>query len=137
MLSSTNGVLEVKLKAHQASIALDTARSPVSNALVFSYELVRGTASNGQSRGENLYPGPTLNVYPGETLIVHLANEMTNLTIADYQDPASTHKGHSVPLYPGTLNPSPYNLHVHGLHVSPSGNSDNVLLSIPAGYTNT
>ncbi|MFM2004975.1 MAG: hypothetical protein RLZZ09_630, partial [Pseudomonadota bacterium] len=136
-LSSTNGVLEVKLKAHQASIALDTARSPISNALVFSYELIRGAASNGQSRGENLYPGPTLNVYPGETLIVHLANEMTNLTIADYQDPAWTHKGHSVPLYPGNLNPSPYNLHVHGLHVSPSGNSDNVLLSIPAGYTNT
>jgi hypothetical protein len=29
---------------------------------------------------------------------------------------------------------SPLNLHVHGVHVSPKGNSDNVLLHIPAGF---
>ncbi len=32
---------------------------------------------------------------------------------------------------------SPLNLHVHGLHVSPKGNSDNVLLHIPDGMANT
>ena len=32
---------------------------------------------------------------------------------------------------------SPLNLHVHGLHVSPKGNADNVLLHIPAGMANT
>lgn len=136
-LSSVDDVLEVTLRARQGDILLDTARNPVKNALVFSYELNRGTASNGKTQGDNLYPGPTLNVYPGQTLIVHLVNELTNLTIRDYQDPAFTHKGNHVPLRPIALNPSPYNLHVHGLHVSPSGNSDNVLLDIPAGFTNT
>jgi FtsP/CotA-like multicopper oxidase with cupredoxin domain len=32
---------------------------------------------------------------------------------------------------------SPLNLHVHGVHVSPKGNADNVLLHIPAGMSNT
>ena len=32
---------------------------------------------------------------------------------------------------------SPLNLHVHGVHVSPKGNADNVMLHIPAGMSNT
>ena len=48
-----------------------------------------------------------------------------------------TPKGGEVPIYPPTLTESPLNLHTHGLHVSPSGNADNVLLSIPAGMGNT
>ena len=56
--------------------------------LVFAYELIRGTASNGQMSGDNLYPAPTLQVFPGETLIVHLDNAMTGLTIRDFFDPA-------------------------------------------------
>ena len=32
---------------------------------------------------------------------------------------------------------SPFNLHVHGIHVSPKGNADNVMLHIPAGRSNT
>ena len=32
---------------------------------------------------------------------------------------------------------SPINLHVHGVHVSPKGNADNVMLHIPAGMSNT
>lgn len=46
-------------------------------------------------------------------------------------------KGGEVPIYPPALTESPLNLHTHGLHVSPSGNADNVLLSIPAGMGNT
>ena len=42
-----------------------------------------------------------------------------------------------MPLYPEQLTSSPLNLHVHGLHVSPKGNSDNVMLHIPAGMSNT
>src|SRR6185369_18063603 len=51
--------------------------------------------------------------------------------------PAFTAQGKTVPLQPKQLTSAPFNLHVHGLHVSPSGNSDNVLLDIPPGYTNT
>src|SRR5260370_8368398 len=32
---------------------------------------------------------------------------------------------------------SPINLHIHGAHISPRGNADNVLLHIPAGMSNT
>jgi suppressor of ftsI len=44
-------------------------------------------------------PGPTLRLRPGETLGISLTNRMDEMT----------------------------NFHTHGLHVSPSGNSDNVL----------
>lgn len=54
---------------------------------------------------EESYPGPTLEVLPADTLRVQLINDTDENT----------------------------NLHTHGLHVSPSGNSDNVLLSIEPG----
>ena len=38
--------------------------------------MIRGTASDGQRSGANLYPAPTLQVFPGETLIVHLENDL-------------------------------------------------------------
>ena len=50
-------------------------------------------------------PGPRMEVKPGEHLRVRLDNRL----------------------------PEPTNLHLHGLHVSPSGNSDNVFLEIPPG----
>ena len=48
-----------------------------------------------------------------------------------------TRQGQEVPLYPAQLTSSPLNLHVHGLHVCPKGNADNVMLHIPAGMSNT
>ncbi|HEU0316728.1 MAG TPA: multicopper oxidase family protein, partial [Solirubrobacteraceae bacterium] len=48
-------------------------------------------------------PAPTLVLCPGDRLTVHLNNQL----------------------------PLPTNLHVHGLHVSPAGNGDNVFVSIP------
>ncbi|WP_337459756.1 multicopper oxidase family protein [Salinibacterium sp. PAMC 21357] len=50
-------------------------------------------------------PGPTLRVRAGETLSVSLRNGLSD----------------------------PSNLHVHGLHVSPENNSDNVFVTIAAG----
>ena len=125
------------LTAHQGRIHLDTVAVPVENALIFGYELIRGTASNGQMSGDNLYPSPTLQVSPGETLIVHFANGLTGLTIRDFFNPKYTAKGEEVPLYPEQMMSSPLNLHTHGLHVSPKGNSDNVMLHIPGGMSNT
>jgi hypothetical protein len=67
-LASKDGVLEVTLTAHQGEVRLDTVAKPVKNFLVFAYDLVRGTASNGQTSGDNLYPAPTLRVSPGGQL---------------------------------------------------------------------
>lgn len=52
-------------------------------------------------------PGPTLRFRPGDLVRVALVNAMPEMT----------------------------NLHVHGLHVSPSGNSDNIFLHIGPGQT--
>src|SRR5829696_95696 len=52
-------------------------------------------------------PGPTLRLHPGETLGVTLTNQLDQ----------------------------PTNLHTHGLHVSPAGNSDNVFVHVMPGET--
>lgn len=136
-LSSKEGVLEVTLTAHQGHARLDTVAAPVQNMLVFGYKLIRGTPSNGEMSGDNLYPSPTLQVFPGETLIVHFENALTDLTIRDFFDPKYSAKGEEVPLYPEMMTSSPINLHIHGVHISPKGNADNVMLHIPSGMSNT
>jgi hypothetical protein len=136
-LASKDGVLEVRLTARQGQATLDTVMTPVQNFLLFGHELIRGTASDGKSSGDNLYPAPTLQVFPGEKLIVHFENGLTGLTIRDYFSPQYTPKDRSVPIYPEQLTSSPVNLHTHGLHISPKGNADNVLLHIPPGMSNT
>jgi FtsP/CotA-like multicopper oxidase with cupredoxin domain len=69
--------------------------------------------------------GPALDVRPGDTLRVQLENQL------DPQDPSclpTPPPGLGVPPGVGCYNTT--NLHTHGLHVSPAGNSDNVLLNI-------
>ena len=136
-LASKDGVLEVRLTARQGEATLDTVASPVQNFLLFDYEVVRGTASDGKVSGGNLYPAPTLQVYPGETLIVHFENGLSGLTIRDYFSPQYTPAGQPIPIYPAQMTSSPINLHTHGAHISPKGNADNVLLHIPPGMSNT
>ncbi len=136
-LASKEGVLEVRLTARQGQATLDTVATPVQNFLLFDYEVIRGTASDGETSGGNLYPAPTLQVFPGERLIVHFGNDLAGLTIRDYFNPQYTPKGQPVPIYPEQMTSSPLNLHTHGLHISPKGNADNVLLHIPPGMSNT
>ena len=137
VLSSKDGVLEVTLTAHQGTARFDTVAQPVKNLLLFGYKLNRGSASNGQAAADNLYPSPTLQVSPGETLIVHYENALEGLTITDFFDPKYAPKGEPAPIYPSPMTSSPLNLHVHGVHVSPKGNADNVMLHIPPGMANT
>src|SRR6516164_10122175 len=59
-LASKDGVLEVRLTARQGQATLDTVATPLQNFLLFDYEVIRGTASDGRSSGGNLYPAPTL-----------------------------------------------------------------------------
>ena len=136
-LTSKDGVLEVRLTARQGQATLDTVATPVQNFLLFDYEVIRGTASDGQRSGGNRYPAPTLQVFPGERLIVHFENGLSDLTIRDYFIPQYTAKDQTVPLYPEAMTSSPINLHTHGAHISPKGNADNVMLHIPPGMSNT
>ena len=69
--------------------------------------------------------GPVLDVKPGDTLRVQFINSL------DKNDPScldTPPAGLSLPPGVGCFNTT--NLHTHGLHVSPAGNSDNVLLNI-------
>jgi hypothetical protein len=66
VLTSKNGVLEVRLTAKQGQATLDTVATPVQNFLLFDYEVIRGTASDGQKSGGNLYPAPKLQVFPAK-----------------------------------------------------------------------
>jgi FtsP/CotA-like multicopper oxidase with cupredoxin domain len=136
-LSSKDGVLEVRLSAHQGTVNLDTVAQPTTNFLVYGYQLIKGVSSDGSTKADQVYPAPTLHVAPGERLIVHYDNDLQGLTIRDFYNPAFTPTGAEVPIYPPALESAPLNLHTHGLHVSPSGNADNVLLDIPAGMGNT
>jgi FtsP/CotA-like multicopper oxidase with cupredoxin domain len=65
--------------------------------------------------------GPLIDTKPGTTLRVNLKNDLSK------DDPSCPH-GLDPVGQPGCFNT--INMHFHGLHVSPSGNSDNVLLNI-------
>ena len=73
--------------------------------------------------------GPTLRLKPGDTLDMLLANQLPRESAAEvaaqFQQEASNAHIDTVPHSYNTTN-----LHTHGLHVSPEGNSDNVLLAI-------
>src|SRR5947209_11541666 len=99
-LTSKDGLLEVRLTARQGQARLDTVAMPVQNLLLFDYELIHGTASDGRSSGGNLYPAPTLQVFPGENLVVHFENGLSDLTIRDYFSPQYIPRGDPVPIYP-------------------------------------
>jgi FtsP/CotA-like multicopper oxidase with cupredoxin domain len=74
--------------------------------------------------------GPTLRVRPGDALDPVLDNRLPRespaLVRSEYQQEAGVA---FLDMRPYSFNVT--NLHTHGLHVSPSGNSDNVLLAIP------
>jgi len=70
---------------------------------------------------EGAIPGPTLRVKPGDVLRIKLINDLP-----PNRDPAPA--THSQPHHFNTTN-----FHSHGLHVSPSGNSDNVFRSMEPG----
>jgi L-ascorbate oxidase len=65
--------------------------------------------------------GPTVRVRPGDTLRLRLENQLPT-------DKCVAPEDHNVPSCFNTTN-----LHMHGWHVSPTGNSDNVLLQIVPG----
>ena len=65
----------------------------------------------------NQTPGPLLVANPGDTINIHLINDLTIEARIEEENPHAYET----------------NLHGHGLHVSPSGNSDNALLTLNPG----
>jgi FtsP/CotA-like multicopper oxidase with cupredoxin domain len=82
---------------------------------VIGDQQVRLRSYNGQ------VTGPTLRFKPGESVRILLANELA-------RNPDPMPSNHNIPHHFNTTN-----LHTHGLHISPSNSSDNVLLKIEPG----
>jgi FtsP/CotA-like multicopper oxidase with cupredoxin domain len=66
-------------------------------------------------------PGPVIEARPGDTLNIFLDNQL----------PEDPNPGSDDPNQPHGFNIT--NLHFHGMHVSPTGNSDNVLMAVRPG----
>ncbi len=94
------------------------------NPATQTYDHVRLRSYNGTDVSPDTpYVAPTIEAAPGDTVRIELDNQLP-------ADPscASAHMAMNTPhCFNGT------NLHAHGLWVSPTGNSDNVLLSIDPG----
>lgn len=102
----------------EASLKLDiryTDGARIWNPATRRYDAVKLRTYNG------LLAAPTIAVKPGETVRMTLDNKLPD----DNCDPGSNHN------VPACFNWT--NLHAHGLWVSPTGNSDNVLLEIKPG----
>ena len=93
--------------------------------LAFSPNLI-----GGQSGGQKIYTRCYEGMVPGPTLRLR-AGDVLNLQICNHLPPNTDLRPINL-LMPHLINST--NLHSHGLHVSPSGNSDNVLVRIhPSG----
>lgn len=122
--------------AAEAGVEARATAPTVPSSLDYKFEIgmVRGsiwnpwTLTNDQVelrsyRGAGIRDGgfvaPPIRVKPGQTLRIQLDNRMPACT--------TSAEGSVEPCHNDT------NLHTHGLWVSPAGNSDNVMISIPPG----
>ncbi|KAF0811742.1 Multicopper oxidase mco [Andreprevotia sp. IGB-42] len=73
--------------------------------------------------------GPTLRARPGDVMDILLNNQLPKETPDQVEDQFQ-HEAQNAHLSTRPASYNTTNLHTHGLHVSPTGNSDNVLLAI-------
>lgn len=101
--------------------------SAMFNPIAGEYEAVRLRTFQGNSTDPAApFAGPRIDMRPGQTVRLKITNDLP-------EDPSCT--GHHLPDFnlntPHCFNTT--NMHTHGFWISPSGNSDNVKLSIPPG----
>jgi FtsP/CotA-like multicopper oxidase with cupredoxin domain len=113
--SSTNGLLATTLTAANSQLAV---LGETIDTMVY----------------EGSLPGPTLRVSPGDTVRISLTNNLApnGTTGAMGMGPGQGGMGQGQAGM-ADMSDNGTNLHTHGLHVSPTGNSDNVFLDIPPG----
>jgi FtsP/CotA-like multicopper oxidase with cupredoxin domain len=100
------------------SFAIARSRGQIFNPWTGAQDPVELRSFLGSGTDDGDFVAPTLRVAPGGTLTVDLNNRL---------EPCSAEQRKAQRCFNDT------NLHTHGLWVSPSGNSDNVLISIAPG----
>lgn len=106
IIASSGGVLDTHIRVVRASN--EVGGQPLPAARTFDHGLT----------------GATLKVKPGDQLRVKLSNDLDASTTLD----TASCSHHDMAACQDNIN-----LHTHGMHVSPSGNEDNVLIDIPPG----
>ncbi len=104
--------LDVPAAAAETPLPALTENQSVNGVLTVTLEAKEQTVDLGDVSFKGMvfngdYAGPLLRAHPGDTLRIHLINHL----------------------------PEPTNLHFHGLHTSPLGHGDNVLILAPPGGT--
>ena len=118
--SSENGALHLRVTAETTRSSI--AGKEYDRMFIYKTELVGGTGRKKEGTTSS-YVGAQWSVQPGDTLTIDYVNSLGPARFAPFGEETQEV-------------PQPINLHTHGLTVSPSGNSDNVLLSIPQGRSN-
>ena len=116
--ASRDGRLHLRVKAKAGPSTINGQR--YEGMYQYETELVddEGTFTKGTS---STYLAPQWDLQPGDHLVIDYVNLLPDM---EFQ---------AVGQAEGTKVPQPLNLHTHGLTVSPSGSSDNVLLALPQG----
>lgn len=124
--ASAKGELHLKVTATKVTGRI--GNMTYKDLLTYKTELVDGKGSYTPGT-TSPYIGPTWVVQRGDRVVIDYINDLPKYTFMPVQDADAER----VPSYPV---PQPLSLHFHGLELWPSGNSDNVLLSIPPGRSN-
>ncbi|MFJ4142187.1 multicopper oxidase family protein [Pseudomonas sp. NPDC089734] len=113
-------------KERQLILNIGYTTNRIYNPTTKSYDQVKLRSYTGTDVNPHTpFVAPTINATPGDTVRVTLNNNLP-------KDPSCT-DSHAKVDKPHCFNGT--NLHSHGLWVSPTGNSDNVLLSINPGVS--
>lgn len=102
--------LELDYATHQIGRTIQDGRCT-------AWDAVKLRSYNGQIHG------PIIEAIPGDTLNITLENHLPPDPPMDPDQPETEPHGFNTT-----------NLHFHGLHVSPAGNSDNVMLALTPGH---
>ena len=154
VLNSVNHLLDITLLAHQSNQMLETTgntpfnlgtgaipkqvltggfytyqwtlNSGQATQMTFNNDISTTTVQGGAGLKGDSYTGPTLHVNRGDTIRIRMENDLPDsIPLAPNTNTADNSVSQMMP------GPQPINNHMHGLHVSPAGSSDNVLIEIP------
>lgn len=122
LVASANGAAETR--AAPARVPLDyrfevaMVRGSIWNPWTLRNDPVELRSFRGAGIKDGEFVAPTIRVKPGQNLRVHIDNKLPPCTAEERKTNSCRNDT---------------NLHTHGLWVSPAGNSDNVMISIPPG----